>query len=157
MKHYDVPDYSVHNSVGYLMRRGASLLREQLEASFADAGITFVQWATLILLRDNPSLTPAELCRDLRHDSGAFSRMVDQLEQRELLQRLRSDADRRSVQLLLTVAGRQMIETHLPLVVARLNHALSDFTPAEVATLTSLLTRMIARLEHLPSLEGESS
>ena len=155
MKHYDVPHYSVHNSIGYLMRRGASLLREQLEASFADAGITFVQWATLIMLRDNPSLTPADLCRDLRHDSGAFSRLIDQLEQRDLLQRVRSDADRRSVQLLLTSGGRDMIEGHLPLVVERLNHALSDFTPAEVATLTSLLTRMIARLEESTAACGD--
>jgi DNA-binding MarR family transcriptional regulator len=155
MKHYDGPQYSVHNSVGYLMRRGASLLREQLEASFADAGITFVQWATLIMLRDNPSLTAADLCRDLRHDSGAFTRLVDHLEQRQLLKRVRSDEDRRTVHLLLSSSGREMIERHLPLVVDRLNHALSDFTPAEVATLTSLLTRMIARLEESPAVSGD--
>ncbi len=147
MKHYDLTGYSVHNSIGYLMRRGASLLREQLEASFSDAGVTFVQWATLILLRDNPLLTQADLCRDLRHDSGAFTRLVDQLERRDLIQRVRSDADRRSVQLHLTDAGRATIETNLPLVVDRLNQALADFTPAEVAAFTSLLTRMIARLE----------
>jgi len=147
MNHYHLASYSVHDSIGYLMRRGAALLREQLETSFAGAGITFVQWATLIMLRDDPSLTAADLCRDLRHDSGAFTRIIDHLEERGLLQRVRSDADRRSVQLCLTDAGREMVHANLPLVVDRLNHALADFTPAEVETLTSLLTRMIARLE----------
>jgi DNA-binding MarR family transcriptional regulator len=129
------------------MRRGTALLREQLEASFETAGITFVQWATLILVRDNPGTTPGEVCRDLRHDSGAFTRLVDQLEQRGLLQRVPNDSDRRSVHLRLTADGRRMIDVSLPRVVGLLNDALADFTPAEVGMLTALLTRMIARLE----------
>jgi hypothetical protein len=35
----------------------------------------------------------------------------------------------------------------LPVVVDQLNHALQDFSPAEVATLTKLLRRMTARLD----------
>ena len=147
MKHYDPATYAVHNSIGYLMRRGALLLREQLEASFDSSGMTFVQWATLILVRDNPGITPGEVCRDLRHDSGAFTRIVDHLEERNLLRRVPNDADRRSVQLMLTEDGHRMIEVGIPLVVDRLNDVLGDFTSTEVAQLTSLLTRMIARLE----------
>ena len=147
MGHYDTQSYAVEHSVGYLMRRGAALLREQLETTFETAGITFVQWVTLILVRDNPGMTPGEVCRDLHHDSGAFTRILDHLEQRQLLRRAPNDADRRSVQLRLTDAGRQTIDAGLPLVVGRLNDALCDFTAAEVQTLTSLLTRMIVRLE----------
>jgi len=147
MRHYDPATYAVHSSIGYLMRRGALLLREQLEASFDTAGFTFVQWATLILVRDNPGTTPGEVCRDLRHDSGAFTRIVDHLEERNLLRRVPNDADRRSVQLLLTEDGHRMIEVGIPLVVDRLNDVLADFTEAEVAELTALLIRMIARLE----------
>jgi len=147
MSHYDPATYSVHNSVGYLLRRSAALLREQLESGFEAAGITFVQWATLILVRDNPGTTPGEVCRDLRHDSGAFTRIVDHLEERKLLQRVPNDADRRSVHLLLTEDGHRMIEVGLPLVVDRLNEVLGHFSATEVALLTSLLARMIARLE----------
>jgi len=147
MEHYDPATYAVHSSIGYLMRRGALLLREQLEASFETAGMTFVQWATLILVRDNPGTTPGEVCRNLRHDSGAFTRIVDHLEERNLLRRVPNDADRRSVHLLLTEDGDRMIDVGIPLVVDRLNDVLGDFTAAEVAQLTALLTRMIFRLE----------
>jgi len=147
MRHYDPATYAVHHSIGYLLRRSALLLREQLEASFESAGITFVQWATLILVRDNPGTTPGEVCRDLRHDSGAFTRVVDHLEERDLLRRTPNGSDRRSVQLQLTAAGRETIDAGIPLVVDRLNDVLGDFTSAEVSTLTSLLSRMIARLE----------
>ena len=147
MSHYDSATYSAHDSIGYLMRRGASLLREQLEDSFESAGISFVQWATLMLVRDKPEITPGDLCRDLRHDSGALTRILDHLEERGLLHRARSGADRRSVQLRLTDGGQRMVETRLPLVVDRLNDVLADFSPAEVTLLTSLLSRMILRLE----------
>jgi hypothetical protein len=40
-----------------------------------------------------------------------------------------------------------MIEVGVPLVVDRLNDVLGDFSATEVAQLTALLMRMIARLE----------
>ena len=148
MKHYDAHSYSMDNSIGYLMRRGASMMREQLEASFAGHGFTFVQWATLMRVREDPTLTAGDLCRDLHHDSGAFTRVLDQLEQRGLIERERSDSARRVVQLHLTGAGSQAVQSLLPIVVARLNDALQDFSAAEVATLAKLLRRLMARLEN---------
>jgi DNA-binding MarR family transcriptional regulator len=87
------------------------------------------------------------LCRDLHHDSGAFTRVLDQLEKRGLIRRERSETDRRVVLLHLTPDGRRVVETLLPIVVERLNHALAEFSAAEVATLARLLRRLIGRLE----------
>jgi len=147
MKHFDARTYTVQDSVGYLMRHGASLMREELEAAFANHGFTFVQWVTMMRVRDNPALTAGDLCRDLHHDSGAFTRVLDQLENRGLIRRERSETDRRVVLLHLTPDGRRVVETLLPIVVDRLNHALAEFSAAEVATLAKLLRRLIARLE----------
>jgi DNA-binding MarR family transcriptional regulator len=147
MKHYDARTYTVQDSVGYLMRHGASLMREELEAAFANHGFTFVQWVTMMRVRDNPALTAGDLCRDLHHDSGAFTRVLDQLEKRGLIRRERSETDRRVVLLHLTPDGRRVVETLLPIVVERLNHALAEFSAAEVATLARLLRRLIGRLE----------
>jgi DNA-binding MarR family transcriptional regulator len=147
MKHYEVGSYRVDRSVGYLIRRSASLMREQLEAEFASQSLTFVQWVTLMLVRDGQALTPGALCRNLHHDSGAFTRILDHLEQRKLLKRARSGADRRVVQLRVTAAGRRAVEGLLPIVVGRLNEALQDFSRAEVETLAQLLGRLITRLE----------
>jgi DNA-binding MarR family transcriptional regulator len=147
MGHYDARSYTVEDSIGYLMRRGASLMRHELEVAFEGHGLTFVQWVTLMRLRDEPSLTAGDLCRDLHHDSGAFTRVLDHLEERGLVRRARRESDRRVVWLSLTDAGRHAVESMLPIVVNRLNHALQDFTAAEVATLAKLLRRLMTRLE----------
>jgi DNA-binding MarR family transcriptional regulator len=102
---------------------------------------------TLILARDNPSLTAGDVCRDLHHDSGAFTRILDHLEGLDLLKRERSETDRRVVNLHLTTEGRRTVDALLPLVVDRLNFALDDFSAAEVVILIKLLSRLIARLE----------
>jgi DNA-binding MarR family transcriptional regulator len=154
MTYYDVQTYSARGSIGYLMRRGASLMREQLEIALAAHDFTFAQWVTLVLVRDDATLTPADLCRELHHDSGAFTRILDQLEERGYLKRQRGAADRRLVQLQLTAAGRKAIDALLPVVVNRLNGALEGFSTAEVNTLSRLLTRLIVRLETAASERG---
>jgi len=149
MKHYDARTYTVENSIGYLIRRGSTLLRDGLEEAFEGHGLTFVQWVTLMRLRDDPALTAGDLCRDLHHDTGAFTRVLDHLEGRGLVRRERSAEDRRVVRLHLTPEGRQAVQGMVPIVVERLNDALQDFSAAEVATLARLLRRLTERLERV--------
>jgi len=147
MKHYDPRTYTVENSVGYLIRRSSTLMRDELEQAFEGHGLTFVQWVTLLRLRDDPQLTAGDICRDLRHDSGAFTRVLDHLEERGLVRRERSEADRRVMLLHLTSEGRHAVQSMLPIVIAKLNDALQDFTAAELSTFTKLLRRLTERLE----------
>jgi DNA-binding MarR family transcriptional regulator len=147
MQHYDARSYKVQDSIGYLMRRGAALMRHEIEGAFVGQGLSFVQWVTLIKLRDEPTLTAGDLCRDLQHDSGAFTRVLDHLEQHGLIGRERSESDRRVVQLVLTADGRRAVQSMLPIVVDRLNYALQDFSAAEVTMLAKLLRRLMARLD----------
>ncbi len=147
MEYYQAKSYRARSSIGYLVRRAAALTREQLETALQRHEVTFVQWVTLILVRDGIATTPGDLCRELRHDSGALTRVLDTLEGRGFLTRERSDSDRRVIELRLTAAGRRTIDTLLPIGVKCLNGALEVFTRAEVETLTNLLQRFVARLE----------
>lgn len=147
MDHYQAKSYRARNSIGYLVRRAAALNRAHLETKFQRHEMTFVQWVTLMLVRDGIAVTPGELCRELRHDSGALTRVLDVLESRGLLTRERSQTDRRVVELRLTAHGRRTIDALLPIGVKCLNSSLEVFTRAEVETLTNLLQRFVARLE----------
>jgi DNA-binding MarR family transcriptional regulator len=147
MTHYSVGNYSARNSVGYLLRRSGALMRDRLELALADHGFTFAQWVTLVLVRDDATLTPGDLCRDLHHDSGAFTRILAQLECRRYLRRRRSTDDRRIVRLQLTAGGRKAVDATMPAVIECLNDAMEGFSAAEVTMLTRLLVRLIARLE----------
>jgi DNA-binding MarR family transcriptional regulator len=150
MKHYSAKSYRARSSVGYLIKRAHTLLREGLEAAIEAEGFTFMQWAVLMHVRDGMALTLTDICRDFAHDSGALTRVVDQLEKRKLVARRRGKADRRAVELALTPLGRKTIESLVPLVVDRLNWVLEDFSAAEFTALVRLLDKLLARLEGEP-------
>jgi DNA-binding MarR family transcriptional regulator len=157
MQHYRAEDYQARSSVGYLLKRAHLLLVDQLELALAGDDITATQWIVLMHLRDGLAINASDLCAQLRHDSGALTRLIDQLEARALVQRERSREDRREVQLRLTEAGRQTIAALIPKVVERLNFSLRDFSGAETAALTRLLTKLIASLEHVTAEPGAAA
>lgn len=138
--------FRMADSVGYLVKHAQLALRSRVELAFESKGVTFQQWIVLMHLRDGLAGTVAELCRETRHDSGAMTRLIDQLEERRFIERQRQASDRRIVNLSLTPAGRKMVESLIPLVVDTLNFALDGFTRAEVAQLQEFLRRIIAQL-----------
>jgi DNA-binding MarR family transcriptional regulator len=140
---YTPETYTVRGSVGYLIRRARNLMTARVEAEFNAHEVTFVQWIVLMQLRDGLASTSAELARDMCHDSGALTRVLDQLEQRGLIERHRNRADRRTVELILTDAGLATVNSLVPTVVGLLNGALADFTPDEARTFTRLLNKFI--------------
>jgi len=146
-QHYKPETYRARDSIGYLIKRVSAMMLDGIEAAFEGHGFTFTQWVVLMYLRDGIALTPAGICRELRHDSGALTRVIDQLEERGLILRKRSVEDRRVVELELTRSGRETVEMLIPLTVDGLNKALDVFTTAEVDQLKSLLQRMYAHLE----------
>ena len=137
-------EWSARRSIGYLVRRAGSLVTSQLDEAFSGHGLTFVQWAILMLVREGLARTAAELCKDLVHDSGALTRVLDQLEQRGLIMRCRSCQDRRVVELSLTDEGRRTAESLIPLVAEIYNSMLADFTREETETLIRLLGKLTA-------------
>jgi DNA-binding MarR family transcriptional regulator len=121
---------------------------DALEPVFeAHGSITFVQYQVLAALRDGIAVNPKDICAQFRHNSGALTRVIDQLAERGLLERSRRDRDRRKVELELTAAGREVIESLVPLVVGKLNLALADFSGEEVQELTRLLLKLNVTLQ----------
>jgi DNA-binding MarR family transcriptional regulator len=146
-QHYKTSTYRAQSSIGYLLKRAHSLLTDLTEPVLERQGFSHVQYVILMLLRDDIALNPTDICRLYRHDSGALTRVIDQLAERGFVERLRRDQDRRKVELQLTASGRQVIDALLPSVVATRNLALAEFSVAEVAELTRLLTKLNTRLQ----------
>lgn len=135
------------NSPGYLLKRAHYALVDKLEPVIEARGFTFTQYVALMYLREGLVISASMLCAQLRHDSGALTRIIDQLEARGLVQRERSRTDRRSVLLQLTEKGRTTVEDMIPEVVEQLNAALGDFSAQELAELMRLLTKLIDVVE----------
>src|SRR6202166_4074885 len=145
-QHYQVSTYKSQNSVGYLLKRAHSLMLAVLEPMLEERGFSFIQYVILSWLRDGIAVNPKDICIQYRHDSGALTRVIDQLAERGLLERVRRDRDRRKVELQLTPAGRATIEGLIPLVVEKLNLVLADFSSAEFKEFQRLLIKLNARL-----------
>jgi DNA-binding MarR family transcriptional regulator len=89
-------------------------------------------------------LTAADIAREYGIDASAVTRLIDRLEKRGLLSRVRSEEDRRVVRLALTDEGQATAEK-IPAIFTRvLDNLLAGFTPEEVGFLKSMLRRILA-------------
>ena len=156
-QHYRPDTFRIRDSLGYLLKRTQRMMQERIESLFEPHGFTLQQWAVMISVREGVALTVADACRELHHDSGAMTRLVDQLEERKLIERTRNTQDRRVVELSLTPLGNETLDALLVIATDALNTTLEGFTREEVTLLQSMLWRLISRLETLLPPSSRSS
>src|SRR5215469_12083804 len=148
--YYKSSNYTMRNSVGYLMRICANRLLPQMEALFEDQELTFSQWTTLVALHSGIT-TAGDLARNICHDAGSLTRLIDEMVKRGLVTRSRSDSDRRVVTLGLTARGDDLVTALAPRMINFWNGLLAGFSHAEVDMLINLLTRLVLVAEGQPS------
>ena len=140
---YQAETYRVEDSVGYLVNRLAQTIARELDRRMIDLGLTDAQWKPMFMLYQGGCSTAADLSRIACHDTGAVTRLIDRLEAKDLLRRVRSADDRRVVNLELTDAGRK-IAAEVPKIIADLaNQVLTGFSDAEFAQFKDLLGRAL--------------
>jgi DNA-binding MarR family transcriptional regulator len=120
----------------------SSLVRS-VDARMQPLELTAMQWEPLLLLARGRADTVAALARECNMDCGAMTRMLDRLEQKLLLERQRSESDRRVVHLTLTAKGREAAAAIPPVIRDELSRHLQDFSEAETGLLLSMLERML--------------
>ncbi|HEY7991971.1 MAG TPA: MarR family transcriptional regulator [Stellaceae bacterium] len=68
------------------------------------------RFAALMVLRDNPNITQSALGRAIARDKSSVTPLLQDLQRRGLVKRMRSTTDRRSVTLTLTAAGARVLQ-----------------------------------------------
>jgi DNA-binding MarR family transcriptional regulator len=140
---YRPEGYKPEESVGYLMRRIINSVSIDIEREMGPSGLTNAQWVPLFKLHMGQASTVAELARECQLDTGSMTRLLDRLEAKGLLNRVRSSEDRRVVNLELTDEGRAAAQD-IPDVLCRVQNAhMQGFTHAEWQTLKGLLRRIL--------------
>jgi DNA-binding MarR family transcriptional regulator len=141
--------YDMSESMGHLLFQLMMSMRRQVEARMTDVGLTDAQWKPLWMLQNGHADTAFELAREMHVDAGAMTRMVDRLAAKGLVDRVRSETDRRVVHLRLTPEGTAAAE-QVPQVLADVNNdMLRGFNKQEWTQLKEFLQRMLDNGEAL--------
>ena len=143
MKHYTPENFSLTQSVGFLLTKARNLITTEMDTALKDLDITGPQMGILLAMQRGLASTPFELSKMLSVDTGLMTRMLDKLETKGLLERSRSVDDRRVVNLVLTKKG-EAIAAEIPTIAPEvLNVRLKKFTKAEFDELCRLLNKFI--------------
>ena len=156
-QHYCGDDYRIDDSVGYLMRQIVGLLSSAVDERMAAHGLTDAQWKPLFMLRQGQCHTAAELARLACSDAGAVTRLIDRVEAKGLVRRIRSNTDRRVVKLELTETGAEVADVVPHVLADILNESLAGFATEDVAQLKSLLQRMLENVTRLRASSGDGA
>jgi DNA-binding MarR family transcriptional regulator len=140
---YRPDSYRPEESVGYLMRRILNSASQEVERELEPTGLTNAQWVPLLKLYMGSASTVAELARECQLDAGGMTRLLDRLESKSLVRRVRSSEDRRVVNLELTAPGRGAAK-RIPAVLCGVQNSLMrGLSVEEWKSLRSLLGRIL--------------
>jgi len=142
MAHF-TPDTFQNSLLGMLIGRADLLKNRILDKHLEPHGLTAQQFKVLVIVALYDAETPADLCRALCLDSGSMTRMLDRLEQKDLLVRTRSEADRRQVRLLLTDSGKEIADLLSEIGAKAMNEMVGVLEDSELAMLEKLLTKVL--------------
>lgn len=140
---FDPLDYQMGKSVGYLMAQAKNAISLEVEQEVAVLDVTHAQATCLMMLATGRARTVTDLSRLLNSDMGSITRLLSRMEKRGLIERHRSDADRRIVDLAITPAGQAVADALPPIFCRVLSRRFRDFSQAEIDTFRNMLLRVI--------------
>ena len=145
------------DNVAFIFADASRLLRKRFDLAARGRGATGAQWRVLLTLSRNPGINQAALADILDVEPITTCRMVDRLEQAELVERRRDPRDRRAWQVFLTDKALPVIEELRALGDMVVREAMVDLSAEEIETLSDLLSRIRGAASTPPQSEGQPS
>lgn len=97
-------------SLLYMVKQVELVVRSHLDELVKPSGITALQYTALTVLERHDGLSAAQLARDSFVTAQSIADLVRSLEGRGLVRRERNPGNRRELLILLTDAGRELLE-----------------------------------------------
>ena len=141
---YDPKTFEPTSSVGYLVNRVRTSLFNAIDQELAPLEVTSAQYIIMAQLFYGMAESPSQICQSISYDPGAMTRMIDRLEAKGVIRRVRHPQDRRAITLELTDEGKAVFPKLRLSVINVMNRFLKGFTKSEARQLEGLLQRVIA-------------
>lgn len=136
----------MEENVGAMLAQVSRLMRRAFDVRGRQIGVTRPQWQVLSLLARNGGINQGGLAELLEVEPITAGRMIDRLQDAELVERRPDPADRRAWRLFLTARGAQLLDQLRPMALDTYELALEGISPTERAELMATLERMRANL-----------
>lgn len=141
-------------NIGTMLAQVSRLLRRSFDARARGIGVTRPQWQVLSLLSFNAGINQGGLAELLEVEPITLGRMIDRLQDAQLVERRPDPSDRRAWRLFLTDKGQLLLDQLRPFALETYDIALDGIDAAERAALMAALGRMRANLSRRQSLEN---
>jgi len=134
---------ALQKTPGFMIRLVQLKFFEGFYEHFAAAGLTPATYAILTVIRDNPGVPPSTLASLLRLKLPNLIKILNALESTAIIRRIRSKADRRAVELVLTAKGTKLIQDAAKATEPYNREMLAPLSETEQAKLLDLLNRIV--------------
>jgi DNA-binding MarR family transcriptional regulator len=138
------PPRELLSSPTFLLKHLAMAMKEQKLAAFEASGLNPMHYAVLALLDEGARETQATIADALGYDRSYLVGLLDQLEERGLIERRRDPDDRRRHLVALTPAGKETLARLRSVMAVFEKEFLAPLDAAERQTFQSLLQRLAA-------------
>jgi len=135
---------SFHKSLPMMLHRTIDAIMPAYRVIFARYDLTEQQWRILRVLWEAEKATSMELSQQTLLAPASLVGIIDRLEKKELVTRIRSVKDRRLVYILPTGKGRKMQQDVMPLL-AEIHSAYRNSVSSQE---WAALEKTLAKLEH---------
>lgn len=143
------------NNIGTLINRSSKLLKNKINISLENLGLTAVQWSVLKdiynieeLKGDIEELTPLEIGIRLNLDKATLSGVINRLINKEWIEKIKNPKDKRSFYLLLTQKALYNMEELEQINNDTIKKAAEGLSSQEIKLLEKYLETFIKNLDN---------
>jgi DNA-binding MarR family transcriptional regulator len=135
----------------YLLNRAGARIAAAFGEEVRPLGATLPMWRVLAALRERDGRRMGDLSATTSIEVSTLTRLVDQMERRELVVRRRDPEDARAVVLHVTAAGKRLTRRIVPIADRYEKVALKGFAASEAEALRAALRRLYVNMDELAS------
>jgi DNA-binding MarR family transcriptional regulator len=133
--------------VPYLAHRIGSLMDRNIDLQLKEVGISLEMWRVLFVLANVGDHNLVALSRATNVKTSTLSRLIGRMAERDLISRVRSQEDNRTVDVTLLEAGQKIVDRLTPYAFKFQETAVAGFSEEEIPILKSYLRRLYRTLQ----------
>jgi MarR family transcriptional regulator, 2-MHQ and catechol-resistance regulon repressor len=126
--------------------RTAEAMHSEVSRGLVSEGLTASQFSTLKVLAHRGALAQRDIAKYLLRTGGNVTVVLDNLERRGLIERIRDTQDRRVIHAGLTPEGRSLFERVYPPHLDRIRRAMAALEEEECGHLVGILNKLHAEI-----------